>query len=131
MTESEIAEYKEISKAMFDELCDTDSLIHINIEELTMQAMIKQFLKTRATKTDFGVMVGLLEFWNRETSTINFDSYIDYRVVTKSSLANANLARALKNLVEHEFIRKVETHNKLEYSFELPFTILKSEIAGG
>lgn len=127
MTESEIAEYKEVSKAMFDELCDTDSLIHINIEALTMQAMIKQFLKTRATKTDFGVMVGLLEFWDRETSTIHFDSYIDYRVVTKSSLANANLARALKSLVEHEFIRKVDTHNKLEYSFEIPFTILRTE----
>lgn len=128
MTEKEFTEYKDKSKSMFNEVCDPDSLMNINLEALTMQGIINRFLSTKASKTDFGVLVGMLKFWDKETSIINLESYSHFRSITGSSLANANLSRALKSLEVHEFIRKVGSHNKLEYPFDIAYDILCAEI---
>jgi hypothetical protein len=127
MESNEIAEYKETSKSMFNELCDPTSLVNINLEALTMQALTSRFLSTKASKTDFGVLIGLLNFWDKETSVIHIESYSYFCSITKSSFANANISRALKSLEEHEFIRKVGSHNRLEYLFDIPFNILRLE----
>tara|TARA_R110000765_G_scaffold74285_2_gene145571 strand:- start:46 stop:450 length:405 start_codon:yes stop_codon:yes gene_type:complete len=127
MTDAEIAEYKETSKIMFDDLCNPESLVHINLYNLTFNELVHRFLSTKASKTDFSVLIGALEFWDRETSTIHIESYSYYRSITESTLANANLSRALKNLEEYGFIKKVSNHNNLEYFFDIPFSILQSE----
>ena len=127
MTETEITEYKEESKSMFNKVCDPESLVRINLYNLTFNELVRRFLSTKTSKTDFAVLIGALEFWDRETSTIHIESYSYYRSITESTLANANLSRALKNLEEHGFIRKVSNHNNLEYFFDTPFRILQSE----
>jgi|TARA_R110000787_G_scaffold284682_1_gene398687 hypothetical protein len=128
MNDNETAEYKNKSKSMFDEVCDPDSLVNINLEALTIQAIIKQFLSTKTSKTDLAVLIGLLEFWNREESVINIDSYSYFRSITKSTLADPNIARALKSLESNGFISKITTSKKLEYSFNIPYDILCAEI---
>jgi hypothetical protein len=129
MEDNEIAEYKEKSKSMFNDVCDSASLININLEALTMETIIRRFLSTKASKTDFGVLIGLLDFWEKETSVIYIESYSIFRSITKSSLANANLSRALRSLEEHKFIRRVGSHNRLEYFFDIPFNILHLEFS--
>jgi hypothetical protein len=128
MTDTEIAEYKSRSKSMFDEACAPDSLVAINLEALTTQAIIKHFLSTKTSKTDLAVLIGLLEFWNREESVINIDSYSYFRSITKSTLADPNIARALKSLESNGFISKITTSKKLEYSFNISYDILCAEI---
>jgi hypothetical protein len=128
MTDTEIAEYKSKSKSMFDEACDPDSLAKIDIEHLTMQGVIERFLSTKTSKTDLAVLIGMLEFWNREKSVINIDSYSYFRSITKSTLADPNIARALKSLESNGFIRKITTSKKLEYSFNIPYDILCASI---
>ncbi len=127
MIHNDIAEYKNTSKAMFAEVCDPTSLVNINIDDLTLNALVSQFLTTKASKTDFGVLIGLLEFWDKKTSVVYIESYSLFRSITKNSMANANLSRALKSLEEHEFIRKTGVHNRLEYYFDIPFDILRLE----
>lgn len=124
---SGIEEYKELSKKMFAEVCDPTSLVSINIDDLTLNAIVMKFLGTKASKTDFGVIIGLLEFWDKPTSIIYLESYSVYRSITKSSMANANLSRALKSLEEHKFICKTGVHNRLEYYFDIPYDILRLE----
>jgi hypothetical protein len=127
MNNIEIAEHKEISKSMYKDVCDPTSLISVNLQELTMKALIKLFLSTKASKTDFGVVIELLEFWDKETSIIYIESYSFFRSITKSNLSNANLSRALKSLEEKGFIRNLGANNRLEYLFDVPFSILRSE----
>jgi hypothetical protein len=110
---------------MFDKVCDETLLICINIEKLTLKAIVERFLNTKASKTDFIVIISLLEFWDKKTSDIYIESYSHFRSITKISLVNANLSRALKSLEEHKFIRKVGDHNRLEYLFDIPFNILR------
>lgn len=124
---SEIEEYKKTSKSMFTEVCDPTSLVSINIDDLTLNAIVMKFLGTKASKTDLGVLIGLLDFWNKETSVIYIESYSVFQSITKSSMANANLSRALKSLEENEFIRKTGVHNRLEYFFDIAFDILRLE----
>jgi len=127
MNNIELAEYKELSKSMYNDVCDPTLLISINLQELTMKALIKLFLSTKASKTDFGVVIELLEFWDKETSIIYIESYSFFRSITKSNLSNANLSRALKSLEEKGFVRKIGANNRLEYLFDVPFSILRSE----
>lgn len=127
MKDSEIAEYKKTSKKMFNEVCDPTSLVNINLDDLTLKAIVSRFLSTKASKTDFNILIGLLEFWDKETSVIYFESYSFFRSVTKSNLVNANLSRALKSLEEFGFIRKVGDHNRLEYLFDIAFNVLRLE----
>ena len=127
MTDTEIAEYKATSKSMFDEVFDPASLVRINLDDLTFNEIVRLFLSTKTSKTDLAVLIGALEFWNRETSVINIESYSHYRSITKIALINANLSRTLKSLEVHGFIRKVSGHNSLEYFFDTPFSILRLE----
>ena len=124
MTDNEIYEYKETSKSMFNEVCDPDSLVSINIEAQVNDAIIKQFIATKASKSDFEVLVGLMEFWSKSTSTITLESYDAFRAVTMSRLANANLSRAIKNLREYGFISKTSDNTKLEYAFHTAYSVL-------
>lgn len=127
MKDNEIEQYKKTSKNRFNKVCDLTSLVNINIEELTLKSIVSRFLSTKINKTDFSVLIGLLDFWDKETSVIYIESYSYFRSITKSSLVNANLSRALKSLEEHGFIRKVVDHNRLEYFFDIPFNILRLE----
>ena len=124
MTENEFKEYQELSSSMYSAVCDSDSLVSINIEAQTNDAIIKQFIATKASKSDFEVLVGLMEFWSRSTSTITLESYDVFRAVTMSRLANANLSRAIKNLREYGFISKTSDNTKLEYTFKTAYSVL-------
>jgi hypothetical protein len=127
MNANEITEYKETSRSMFNEVCDPISLVSINIDNLTLKEIVSRFLGCKASKTDFSILICALEFWDKETSIIYIDSYSLFRSITKTSLANANLSRALKSLEGYGFIRKVGDHNRLEYLFDIPFSILQLE----
>lgn len=116
---------KEQSRSMFSEVCDTTSLISINLEELTLKAVVDKFLDSKASKTDLNVLIQLMVFWDKETSFIYIESFDFFRLKTGVELANANLSRAIKSLEEKGFISKVECQNKLEYLFCIPFEILK------
>ena len=48
---SEIEEYKKTSKSMFTEVCDPTSLVSINIDDLTLNAIVMKFLGTKARQT--------------------------------------------------------------------------------
>ena len=65
MTDAEIAEFKKKSKSMFDDVCDPESLVRINLDDLTLSEVVRLFLSTNASKTDFTVLIGALEFWDR------------------------------------------------------------------
>ena len=127
MTENEFKEYQELSSSMYSAVCDSDSLVSINIEAQTNDAIIKQFIATKASKSDFEVLVGLMEFWNRSTSTITLESYDVFKAVTGSNVINANLSRSIKSLENCEFIQKLTNSRKLEFFFEIPYEILRNE----
>ena len=125
MTDTEIAEYKESSKNLFSEIFSPSSLVNINLEDLTITELVSLFLSTKATKTDFAVLMGALKFWDKETSFIYIESYEVFRSITKITLTNPNLSRAFKSLEGKEFIKKSGDHNRLEYFFEIPYGFLR------
>jgi len=128
MENKAIAELKETSTSMFNEVCDATLLIHINLEEVTLSAVVETFLNSKASKTDLQVLMGLMAFWDKETSFIYVDSYDVYKLKTGIDLVNANLSRAIKSLEEKGFIHKVGHHNRLEYLFNIPYEILRAEM---
>lgn len=121
-------DYKKESISMFKVACDPSSLTFVPIETLALQASVKAFVNSKASKTDFTVLIGLIDnFWHKESSSINISSYSDFRLATGSKLANANISRALRSLVECEFLIKIEDSSNMEYIFSTAFDVLKSE----
>ena len=123
-----IEEFKETSKKLFDEACDPQSLIQINLEEHTFKAVIDKFFSTNTNKTDLKTLVGLMDFWDKKTSCICIESFDVFRLRTGVELANPNLSRSLKSLEQKGFIMKFGNQNQLEYMFKIPFEILESEM---
>jgi hypothetical protein len=125
MNNNEIENIKIQSKKMHGGVCDSTSLIYINLEESTLKAVIDKFLGSKTSKTDLNVLINLMEFWDKETSFIYVESFDLFRLKTGVVLTNGNLSRAIKSLEEKGFIIKVGYHNKLEYLFNIPLQLLK------
>ena len=127
MTENEFKEYQDLSRSMYGAVCDHDSLVSINIEAQVNEAIIKKFIATKVSKSDFEVLVGLMEFWDKPTSKITLESYDAFKAVTGIEVVNANLSRSIKSLENYEFIQKLTNSRKLEFFFEVPYEILINE----
>ena len=112
---------------MYSNICDSDSLVSINIEEQVNESIIKRFIATKISKADFEVLVGLMEFWDKPTSTITLESYDAFKAVTGSDVINANLSRSIKSLENCEFIQKLDNSRKLAFFFEVPYRTLRNE----
>jgi hypothetical protein len=125
MNNNEIESIKIQSNNMYKEVCDPTSLIYINLEEITLKAIVDKFLDTKTSKTDFNVLINLMDFWDKKTSFIYVESFDLFRLKTGVVLTNGNLSRAIKSLEEKGFIIKVGYHNKLKYLFNIPFQLLK------
>ncbi|ASP47407.1 hypothetical protein [Cognaticolwellia beringensis] len=125
MNNNEIESIKIQSNNLYKEVCDPTSLIYINLEETTLKAIVDKFLDTKTSKTDFNVLINLMDFWDKKTSFIYVESFDLFRLKTGVVLTNGNLSRAIKSLEEKGFIIKVGYHNKLEYLFNIPFQLLK------
>lgn len=110
---------------LFKVATDPLSLVGIDIDKDTLEAVINKFLNTKASKTDLSVLIGLMEFWNKETSFIDVNSFDDFRIKTGLNLVNANLSRSLKALEKFEFIERVDSPNKIKYLFNIPYKILR------
>ena len=128
MEHNEIENIKTKSKNMYKEVCDSTSLIYINLEDSTLKAVIDKFLDSKTSKTDLNVLINLMSFWDKETSFIYVESFDLFRLKTGVLLTNGNLSRAIKSLEEKGFIIKAGTHNKLEYIFKIPLQLLKENL---
>jgi len=128
MENTKTIEFKKASMDMFAEICDPTSLVNINLQEETLKAVITKFLSSKANKTDLGVLIGLMKFWDEQNSFLSVTSFNDFRLLTGVELANANLSRSLKSLEQNGFIERVGSKSELEYLFHTPFEVLRVEI---
>ena len=128
MEKSEVIAFKKSSKSMFAEACELSSMTNINLREHTLNAVITNFLSSKANKTDLGVLIGLMQCWDEKSSCITVTSFNDFRLLTGVELANANLSRSLKSLEQNGFIERVGSKSELEYLFHTPFEVLRVEV---
>lgn len=128
MSEQERKEWVKQSKSLYYEVCDPTSLLCLDLEKETLNAVLELFFKTKATKTDLKVMFDLMTMWNKETSIIDFDSYDQFRFKTGSTMKNGNLSRSFGALKSFGFIERNDYFNSQQYHFLIPVEIMKNNL---
>jgi predicted transcriptional regulator len=109
-------------------LSDESYLLNIDIEKETYKAVCKSFLNGPCSKSDFLVLIHLMEeylHWPTQLFSFKYE-YLELKLGVKKS----SVSRSIKNLIESGFINKAPTDNaKIKhYFFRAQYEVMKERV---
>ena len=123
--ENEKSKFEKLSKNMYETLTADNYYEFLNKVKDKIDI---NFLATKTSKTDFRILILMMNNWNKETSLINIKSFDDFLLSNFTEMNKGNLSRCLKSLETNGFIRKIKYARELQYEFLIAYSALEEMI---
>ena len=116
----------EQSKKMHKVVADGTYLLCDDFRRELYETVMKEFIQSKISKTDFAVLLSLVtNYLIEEESIFKIESFEDFIEKHSLNISKPNLSRSLKSLETEGFVERSKPSKELIYFFKTEFRYLE------